>query len=230
MSRFILQAIDLVTESIATETSFETSDILELCTLAEIDTHAFTLNSVYDLQPVAVEKITKRYGLTFDAQSMDTILAPWHPIHDLPYQVHTARELALMLAGKKPLAAFSETYPSLDAERGLIPEKAFQSHVESGRIVKREHISPPNENSPKLKGQKLGTRRVLYALPGEQWRIDAYLLLWKTAEKTGWGEGFERFEGSLLGYEEWQNDAFIEWQKKRKQTAVVANKAKPSPE
>ncbi len=159
---------------------------------------------------------------------LDVLLVPWHPIHDLPYQVHTDRELALMLAGKKPLAAFSETYPGVEAERGLIPEDAFHPHVESGRIVKREHISPPNEKSPKLKGQRLGTRRVLYALPGEEWRIDAYLLLWKTAEKAGWGEGFERLEGSLLGYEEWQNDAFIEWKKKRYQAASIANKTKPS--
>ena len=74
---------------------------------------------------------------------------------------------------------------------------------------------------------RLGTRRVLYALPGEQWRIDAFLLLWKTAEKAGWGEGFERLEGSLLGYEDWQNDAFIDWQKQRKQAAVT-DKAKSS--
>jgi hypothetical protein len=56
----------------------------------------------------------------------------------------------------------------------------------------------------------MGTRRVLYALPGEQWRIDAYLLLWKTAKEAGWNEGFERMEGSLLGYEDWENDFHIE--------------------
>jgi hypothetical protein len=227
MSRFILQAIDPATESIATEATFETSDILELCTLAGIDGGNFPLNRVVDLDPAAVEKITKRYGVTYDAQSVDTVLAPWHPIDELPYRVHTDRELALMLAGKKPLSAFSEAYPSLDEERGLIPERAFQTHVDSGRIIKREHLFPPNENSPKLKGQPLGTRCVLYALPGEEWRIDAYLLLWKTAEKVGWGEGFERLEGSLLGYEDWQNDAFIDWQKQRKQAAVT-DKAKSS--
>jgi hypothetical protein len=228
MSRFILQAIDPATESIATEAIFETSDILEFCKLAGIDCENFALNRVLNLDPAAVERITKRYAVAYDAQSMDTVLVPWHPIHELPYQVHTHRELALMLVGKKPLSAFSEAYPSLDEERGLIPEKAFQKHVDSGRIVKREHISQPNENSPKFKGQRLATRRVLYALPGEQWRIDAYLLLWKTAEKVGWGEGFERLEGSLLGYEDWENDAFIDWQKQRKQAAAVTDKTKSS--
>ena len=42
-----------------------------------------------------------------------------------------------------------------------------------------------------------------------EWRIDAYLLLHQTAIKTGWREGFERMEGSFLGYKEWQNDAIL---------------------
>jgi hypothetical protein len=53
-------------------------------------------------------------------------------------------------------------------------------------------------------------RRVLYALRGEEWRIDAYILMRKTADKSGWNEGFERLEGSLLGYLDWQNDFHIE--------------------
>jgi hypothetical protein len=136
-------------------------------------------------------------------------LHPWHPADDLPYTVHTGRELAMMLAGTKPLAAFVDDYPSL---HGLyvIPEREFEPHVASGRIVKREQIVPPAPDAPVVQGQRMGRRRVLYALPSEQWRIDAYLLLWKTAEKSGWNEGFERIEGSLLGYEDWQNDLNIE--------------------
>jgi hypothetical protein len=30
------------------------------------------------------------------------------------------------------------------------------------------------------------------------------------AAKAGWNEGFERLEGSLLGYEEWQTDLHLE--------------------
>jgi hypothetical protein len=51
-----------------------------------------------------------------------------------------------------------------------------------------------------------GIRRVLYALAGEEWRIDAYLQLWETFKKTGWTAEMEREEGTLLGYEDWQND------------------------
>jgi hypothetical protein len=33
--------------------------------------------------------------------------------------------------------------------------------------------------------------------------------LYKTAAKANWNEGLERLEGTLLGYEEWQDDAFL---------------------
>jgi hypothetical protein len=140
---------------------------------------------------------------------MPVELHPWHPNDDRPYRVHTGRELALMLAGTKPLAAFSDVYPSL---HGLyvIPEREFEPHVAAGRIIERQHIDPPGEGAPVVRGQRLGMRWVLYALPGERWRIDAYLLLWKTAEKSGWNEGFERLEGALLGYADWENDYHIE--------------------
>jgi hypothetical protein len=50
----------------------------------------------------------------------------------------------------------------------------------------------------------------MYALPEQEWRINAMLLLLDTAVKSGWSEGFERMQGSLLGYEACQNDIFIE--------------------
>jgi hypothetical protein len=35
-------------------------------------------------------------------------------------------------------------------------------------------------------------------------------LLMNSAVKVGRTEGFERVQGSLLGYEDWQNDIFID--------------------
>jgi hypothetical protein len=96
-----------------------------------------------------------------------------------------------------------------------IPEREFEPHVASGLIVKREVIEPPAADARPIKGQRRGSRRVLYALRGEEWRINAYLLLQKTASKSGWNEGFERMEGSLLGYEDWQNDFHIDEQRAR---------------
>lgn len=53
-------------------------------------------------------------------------------------------------------------------------------------------------------------RIVMYALPHQEWRINAMILLMDTVAKAGWSEGFERMQGSLLGYEDWENDIFIE--------------------
>jgi hypothetical protein len=118
-----------------------------------------------------------------------------------PYVIHTNRELELMLQGTKPLAAFSEVL-ELSYDEWIIPEKAFAPHVARGAIVKREHIfaGPLDRKS----------RSVLYALPNEEWRIDAYLLMWEVAQKSGWNESMERMEGRLLGYEEWQCDFHIQ--------------------
>lgn len=116
------------------------------------------------------------------------------------YQIHTNRELELMLRGTKPLAAFVGLYPP-NPDVDDVPESAFEPHVSSGRFFKREYVFVDRD------GHRL--RRVLYSLPSEGWRIDAYILMWLTAERTGWNVGFERMEGSLLGYEEWQNDLHI---------------------
>jgi hypothetical protein len=120
---------------------------------------------------------------------------------DYPYVIHTNRELELMLQGTKPLAAFSEVF-ELSYDEEIIPEQAFAPHIAQGTIIKREliFIGPLNKKS----------RRVLYALPSEVWRIDAYLLMWEVAKKTGWNESLERIEGRLLGYAEWECDFQIE--------------------
>lgn len=115
---------------------------------------------------------------------------------DLSYATHTNRELNLMLKGQKPLASFVGQYPPhLEIEE--IPERLFDPYVVLGRFVKREYVEIDSASGRKL-------RRVLYALPSEDWRIDAYILLHETASTSGWSEGFERMEGALLGYSHWQ--------------------------
>ena len=121
------------------------------------------------------------------------------PFSGYLYAIHTERELELMLQGTKPLAAFCDLM-EFSYDEDIIPEKAFAPHVARGAIIKRE--CTVDELSSQL-------RRVLYALSGEEWRINAYLLLWEVAEKSGWNESLERMEGRLLGYEEWQCDFHI---------------------
>ncbi len=104
-----------------------------------------------------------------------------------------------MLQGTKPFAAFCDKLESSYDEE-IIPEQAFSPYVANGSILKSEHIfaKPPNQ-----------FRRVLYSLPSEEWRMDAYLLMWEVAGKTGWNESLERLEGRLLGYAEWECDFHI---------------------
>ena len=83
-------------------------------------------------------------------------------LRSLPYQVHTNRELGLMLAGEKPLASFVDG-------KGCFPEsvsrylRLFDRHVEEGRIVRRDHFVEVEG------GGTYTSHRILFALPGEEW-------------------------------------------------------------
>lgn len=113
---------------------------------------------------------------------------------------HTNRELSLMLAGVKPLAAFL-----LDG--GLTEDQAlsgqpFAAHVAEGRIVRFEIAT----NEIGLDSQPM--RRLLFALPGEEWRFERYIALMDSM-REGWSDEKERQEGTLLGYSDAENDAHI---------------------
>ncbi|MEL6486352.1 MAG: hypothetical protein AAFQ13_04300 [Pseudomonadota bacterium] len=120
-------------------------------------------------------------------------------LKSLPYTVHTNRELGLLLSGQKPFSAF------VDAQ-GRYPEvvlrylRLFDRHVRSGVIIRRDHIERLDPQSP------YQLHRIMFALPGEEWRFEAYLELWDSKE---WGKAEERAQGELLGYEDWMNDHWI---------------------
>jgi hypothetical protein len=103
------------------------------------------------------------------------------------------------------LASFHDVYPG-DSDSRIIPEDKFEPFVRKGTISRREYI----ELGPHHK-----IRMVIFALPAEEWRIDAYILMRNASRSVGWNDGFERMEGYLLGYEEWQCDAYFEARKKR---------------
>lgn len=117
----------------------------------------------------------------------------------LPYQLHTNRELGLMLKGSKPLAVFvdgKDRFPDV-VMRYL---RLFDRHVAAGRFIRRDHFEPP------ILGMSHISHRILFALPEEEWRIDAMIEL-KASER--WGIEQERREGELLGYSDWMNDHFL---------------------
>jgi hypothetical protein len=198
--RFVVEIYDTDTECIASEIGFEVADMKDLLAILRIDD--FEMHAGYHLEAEDMAALNERIGLALDVGAQLAWLRWRRYWDDAPYQLHGGRELALMLAGTKPLAAFVGPHRPGEEDIG-IPERVFAPHVASGRFVMRETIEPP------LSDWDPPTRRVLYALPHEAWRIDAYLLLWRTAEKSGWNDGFERMQGSLLGYEDWQNDWHI---------------------
>jgi hypothetical protein len=127
----------------------------------------------------------------------------------LPYEVHTNRELEFMLERGKPLAHFSDAYPA-EPDEEIFPERTFDPYVKNGTFVKRDFVEilggPPPKDHPDVRG----IRHLFFARSSEAWRIDAYIMMMAAAKRAGWNEGFERLQGSLLGYEEWQTDVHLE--------------------
>ena len=119
---------------------------------------------------------------------------------ELPYRLHTNRELGMMLRGEKPLAVFVDGYEQFPeaVSRYL---RLFDRQVSEGRLMKREYVIPE-----KHKTGVLGWHTIIYAVPQEEWRIDAMIAL---RLQDGWSDEKEREEGRLLGYEDWQNEAWL---------------------
>tara|TARA_B100000029_G_scaffold145715_11_gene141024 strand:- start:1565 stop:1966 length:402 start_codon:yes stop_codon:yes gene_type:complete len=122
-------------------------------------------------------------------------------LRSLPYLVHTNREFGLMMAGRKPMAVFvdgKDRFPEVVARY----IRLFDRHVTSGRFVRADRLGP---------GAGVRTymaHRIFFTLPGEEWRVDAYLALIDGDDR--WTADHERRQGELLGYEDWMNDYWIE--------------------
>ncbi len=96
-------------------------------------------------------------------------------------------------------------------------EELFDRYVSEGLLHK--HVSlEPFEKPTKLGDGRIyeGSREVCYTLKGEEWRVDAWKLISAASKKSGWNETFERLEGMLFGYSEWQMDWWIkQWRARR---------------
>jgi hypothetical protein len=107
----------------------------------------------------------------------------------------------MMLRREKPLAVFVDAYGAFpDAMRRYL--WLFDRRVAEGAFVKREYVVPDETIRPRARGW----HTIMYALPEESWRIDAMIKIRLSGE---WSLEHEREEGRLLGYEEWQNDAWL---------------------
>lgn len=122
-------------------------------------------------------------------------------LRSLPYLVHTNRELGLMLKGVKPMAMFSDIVGK-EPECVIRYLRLFDRHVEAGRFERRIVDEPVPLRPDWI------SRRIFYALPSEVWRIAAMLDL--IVHYGNWTNEHERSFGTLLGYESWQNDIWLE--------------------
>lgn len=218
---FIIQAIDPNLGCPVLEALFPVADLEDLRPILEADAAADPeLRRVYTVDPLQLRDITERFGLAFDPGERECFLARAHSIRDVPYLVHTGYELLLMLDGVKPFAKFYVEYPV--GHDDLQQHALFEPHVQSGLLVKRVMPDEPLEKPIRLSNGRVceGVRQVYYALRGEEWRIDAHILLWKQINFGPWNETLERLEGSLLGYTDEQNDLWAAY--RRRNNASIA--------
>jgi hypothetical protein len=213
--RFILQAFDPDYGHPAFETMFlvERPEQLRalLGTAANEDPE---LAMVYTLDAGDLDAINRHFGLAFDPGERVTRLAKWTGIREPPYLVHTGFELVLMIDGRKPFTRMGDSYPP----HQHYDEDLFDRHVALGTLHKKVQLEPFAEPVRYRDGQVLeGLRTVYYTLKGEEWRIPAWKLVSEASRKSGWNDSFERLEGMLLGYDEWQNDWWAEHRRRHQQ-------------
>lgn len=208
MRRFVLQAIDPEMDCPVLESCLVLRDSSSLRTaLGEDADDDPQLSRSYYLSSEQFAVIVQRFGVAFDAGGRPTVIEPWRSIRRVPYLVHTGFELALMLDGRKPLAVFNDRYPSVWFDELI---SRFDPYVADGRFVRRIIDHTLDETRLASDGVVVEMMREVYvAARGEEWRIEAFLLLRQIAHKIGWNDTLERLEGSLLGYEDWQNDWWL---------------------
>jgi hypothetical protein len=113
---------------------------------------------------------------------------------DLSYDIHTGRELLMMIEGAKPLSVFSKyTWEEFDPYGG---QRFDELHKHFG-IQKHVHLQPD------------GYMNIFFCLPGEEWRISAYLSMRNEMKTNGHSAALERTEGELLGYTKEQCDEYM---------------------
>jgi len=199
----VLRLYERRTRSLDREIAFEPANLAEALRHLDLEPDELQPHALFDLEPHEVAWINAHCGQAIDPEAFLVQLGRGFLDAGLPYRLHTGRELRMMLAGVKPLALFSDVLED-DPSPWCFPEDVFEPHVRAGTLVKRDYVELGGVPSPHK-----GIRVLLYALAAEAWRIDAYILLRQVGRQEGWNDALERMEGTLLGYEPWQNDVHL---------------------
>jgi hypothetical protein len=206
---FLLEAFDRAQWCPVLQARFKVPDLKALqtilCAQADDDPE---LQHTYSLDEAELAAVIAAFGVSFDPAPLGMIdpevsLYRMQSIRTAPYLVHTGYELPLLLDGRKKLAKMYGTYPPMAFDG----EERFNHWVAQGVLHRVEVLEPFDLPVQEYEGH----RTVYYTPKGEEWRIPAMQLVWRAAGKAGgWNEYFERLEGMLFGYEDWQNDWWIE--------------------
>ncbi|WP_296387353.1 hypothetical protein [Reyranella sp.] len=209
--RFILQAYHPEYACPTFETMFMVERLDELQALLGPDARSDPeIQQLYWLEPADLVALSARFGVTFDGGDRDVALRRWHSTREPPYLVHTGYELPLLLDGRKKLARFHHEYPP--HQHGW--EDQFDHFVAQGLLHKEVDVEAFDKPHRHASGPVFeGLRTAWYAPKGEEWRIAAFRLIEKT--KGGWNDTLERLEGMLYGYEDWQNDWWADYRRRK---------------
>jgi hypothetical protein len=168
----------------------------------------------YELEEVAWRRIVTTFAIPFDTAGLKRrkiTVCLWRLrwlTRVPPYAIHTGFELLLLLDGRKKLARMGDSYPPMKFKE----EDAFDCWVSAGLLHREEVVEPFEKPHRGWQGQ----RTVYYTQKGEEWRIPAMQLIWEASGKSGgWNETYERLEGMLFGYGDWQNDWWLDEMKRR---------------
>lgn len=198
----ILELKDQLTSCVLNTLEFDAEESHELLILLGIE-EAGLKGVIYDISAADLARIRAAFPLKkISVEVSQAWLRARGAWDDLPYSSHTSRELLMMLKGKKPLAVFCDAHPWTSQILIEMCEK-FESYVKAGRFVKHEHLEI------NVQDQSQSVSWIFFAPPAEAWRINAYILMKKTAKFSGWNDALERLEGSLLGYSDEQNSIHL---------------------
>ena len=212
-AQFLIEAFDREQWCPVLQAMFPVDDPQALCAiLAGIADDDPKLEKTYFPDDEELAAIAATFNVSLDTAQLDSKdleirLFRWRPSRQAPYLTHTGYELPLLLEGRKKLARMSGLYPPIAFEG----EDRFEHWVAKG-VLHREEVNEPFDKPVQASGGEtyLGHRAVYYTPKGEEWRIPASRLIWDASGKSGgWNEYFERLEGMLFGYEDWQNDWWI---------------------
>lgn len=203
---FILEAIDEHLLNPCLATRFRTADLAKIKSVLAIDDQDDPLlEKTYSLLPDEAHALCGAFDLQFDCGNRDVFLFKdrflWA---NSPYLFHTGYELPLLLDGRKKLAFFwfdSDDDSSFDSQL----KARFDHYVAEGALHTEEDL----HSLPDTPGRRVGD--FYYTPKGEEWRIPAIKLIRRASKAAGgWNEFSERLEGMLMGYEDWQNNWWLE--------------------